>query len=75
VLLEREEDLLAVLVRPAFVVVVESRNTLASSLAKQRFTLHHQSATAKAPDAQARLQRQIDATDRQINRLEYELHG
>jgi hypothetical protein len=38
-------------------------------------TLHHQSATAKTPDAQARLQRQIDADDRQIYRLVYELCG
>jgi hypothetical protein len=38
-------------------------------------TLHQQSATAKTPDAQARLQRQIDAADRQIDRLVYELYG
>jgi hypothetical protein len=38
-------------------------------------TLHRQSAAAKTPDEQARLQRQIDGTDRQIDRLVYELYG
>jgi hypothetical protein len=38
-------------------------------------TLHQQSAAAKTPEAQARLQRQIDCTDRQIDRLVYELYG
>jgi hypothetical protein len=38
-------------------------------------TLHQQSAAAKTPDAQARSQRQIDATDRHIDRLVYELYG
>ncbi len=45
------------------------------SLVEQMLTLHQQSAAAKTPDAQARLQRQIDATDRQIDRLVYELYG
>jgi hypothetical protein len=45
------------------------------SLVEQMLPLHQQSATAKTPDAQARLQRQIAATDRQIDRLLYELHG
>jgi hypothetical protein len=62
-------------VRPAFVVVVESRDTLMVTLAKQMLTLHQQAAAAKTPDAQARLWRQIDATDRQIDRLVYELYG
>jgi hypothetical protein len=39
------------------------------SLVEQMLTLHQQSATARTPDAQARLQRQIDAADRQIDRL------
>jgi hypothetical protein len=34
-----------------------------------------QLAAANTPDAQARLQRQIDATDRQIDRLVHELYG
>ncbi len=42
---------------------------------EQMLNLHQQSAAAKTPDAQARLQRQIDATDRQIDRLVYELYG
>jgi hypothetical protein len=32
-------------------------------------------AAAKTPDDQARLQRHIHATDRQIDRLAYELYG
>jgi hypothetical protein len=46
-----------------------------ATLVEQKLTLHQQPATAKTPDAQARLQRQIDATDRQIERLVYELYG
>jgi hypothetical protein len=34
-----------------------------------------ETASAKTPDAQARLQRQIDAADRQIDRLVYDLYG
>ena len=45
------------------------------SLVEQMLTLHRQLAAAKTPDEQARLQRQIDATDRQIDRLVYELYG
>jgi hypothetical protein len=45
------------------------------SLVEQMLTLHRQSAAAKTPDEPARLQRQIDATDRQIDRLVYELYG
>ena len=45
------------------------------TLVEQMLTLHQQSPAAKTPDAQARLQRQIDATDRQIDRLVYELYG
>jgi hypothetical protein len=44
-------------------------------LVEQMLTLHRQSAAAKTPDAQTRFQRQIDATDRQIDRLVYELYG
>lgn len=32
-------------------------------------------ATAKTPQEQTMIQRQIDATDRQIDRLVYELYG
>ena len=38
-------------------------------------TLHRQATAAKTPDEQARLQRQIDATDRQIDQLVYDLYG
>jgi hypothetical protein len=44
-------------------------------LVEQLLTLHRQSAAAKAPGEQARLQRQIDANDRQIDRLVYDLYG
>jgi len=37
--------------------------------------LHQQLAAAKTPTAKTTLQRQIDATDRQIDRLVYELYG
>jgi hypothetical protein len=53
----------------------QSRHARMVSLVEQMLPLHQQSATAKTPDAQARLQRQIDATDRQIDRLVYELYG
>ena len=45
------------------------------SLLEQILTLHRQSAAATTPNARARLQRQIDATDRQIDRLVHELYG
>ena len=44
-------------------------------LVEQMLTLHKQLAAAKAPDAKTRLQRQIEATDRQIDQLVYELYG
>jgi hypothetical protein len=37
--------------------------------------LHKQLHDAKLPQAQTLLQRQIDATDRQIDRLVYDLYG
>ena len=37
--------------------------------------LHKQLAAAKVPDEKTRVQRQIDATDREIDRLVYELYG
>lgn len=37
--------------------------------------LHHGSALAKTPDEKNVIQRQIDATDAQIDRLVYELYG
>ena len=37
--------------------------------------LHEKLAAAKVPDVKTRIQRQIDSTDRQIDRLVYELYG
>ena len=44
-------------------------------LVEQILLLHKQSAAAKTPDVKTRIQRQIDATDQQIDRLVYELYG
>jgi len=44
-------------------------------LVEQMLTLHKQSAATKTPDDKTRLQRQIDATDHQIDHLVYELYG
>lgn len=44
-------------------------------LVQQMLALHQQLAAAKTPDAKIQLQRQIAATDRQIDRLVYELYG
>jgi hypothetical protein len=38
-------------------------------------SLHKQLTGARTPDEKARLQRQIDATDYQIDQLVYELYG
>jgi hypothetical protein len=54
---------------------VHSLDAHTVSLVEQLLTLHQQSGAAKTPDAQARSQRQIGATDRQIDRLVYELYG
>jgi hypothetical protein len=44
-------------------------------LAKKMLDLHKQLAMAKTPDDKTRLQRQIDATDQQIDNLVYDLYG
>jgi len=44
-------------------------------LVKQTLSLHKQLAGAKTPDEKTRIQRQIDATDHQIDQLVYELYG
>jgi len=44
-------------------------------LVEQMLALHQKLAKAKSPHDKAALQSQIDATDRQIDRLVYELHG
>ncbi len=42
---------------------------------QQMLDLHKQLATAKTAHAKTAIQRQIDATDRQIDQLVYELYG
>jgi len=44
-------------------------------LVERMLDLHKQIKAAKTPDDKARLQRQIDATDKQIDQLVYELYG
>jgi type I restriction-modification system DNA methylase subunit len=44
-------------------------------LVEQMLTLHKQLAAVKTPDDKTRIQRQIDATDHQIDNLVYELYG
>jgi hypothetical protein len=43
-------------------------------LVEQMLSLHKQLAAAKTPDDKTRIQRQIDATDHQIDQLVYELY-
>jgi hypothetical protein len=45
------------------------------SLVETMLDLHKQLAAAKIPQAKTILQRQIEATDRQIDRLVYALYG
>ncbi|MHB8775816.1 MAG: Eco57I restriction-modification methylase domain-containing protein, partial [Bellilinea sp.] len=45
------------------------------SLVESMLALHKQSAAARLPDEKERLERQIQATDRQIDNLVYELYG
>jgi hypothetical protein len=44
-------------------------------LVQQMLDLHRQLAAAKVPDEKTRIQRQIDITDKQIDRLVYDLYG
>jgi hypothetical protein len=44
-------------------------------LVEQMLLLHKQLAAAKTPDDKTRIQRQIDATDQQIDNIVYELYG
>jgi type I restriction-modification system DNA methylase subunit len=53
----------------------KARHDRMVTLVEQMLSLHRQLATAKTPDEEIRLQRQIDATDQQIDRLVYELYG
>ncbi|MFI5381706.1 MAG: restriction endonuclease subunit M, partial [Tepidisphaerales bacterium] len=45
------------------------------SLVEQMLSLHKSLAAAQSPHDKEPLQRQIDATDRQIDRLVYDLYG
>ena len=44
-------------------------------LVQRMLSLHKQLAEAKTPTAKTMLQRQIEATDQQIDQLVYELYG
>jgi hypothetical protein len=52
----------------------KARHDRMVKLVEQMLTLHKQVATAKTPDEKARIHRQIDATDEQIDSLVYELY-
>jgi hypothetical protein len=53
----------------------KSRHDKMVDLVKKMLDLHKQLALVKTPDDKTRLQRQIDATDQQIDNLAYELYG
>jgi hypothetical protein len=52
-----------------------SRHDRVVALVESMLTLYRQLAAAKTPHEQENLKRQIDATDRQIDKLVYELYG
>jgi len=45
------------------------------SLVERMLDMHKRLAKAKAPDDKTKLQRQIDATDQEIDHLVYDLYG
>jgi hypothetical protein len=53
----------------------KARHDRMVALVEQMLTLHKQLAAAKTPDAKTVIQRQVDTTDQQIDRLVYELYG
>lgn len=53
----------------------KARHDKMVALVEQMLDLHKQLKTAKAPDDKTRLQRQIGATDKEIDQLVYELYG
>jgi hypothetical protein len=55
--------------------VDKARHDEMVELVEKMLTLHNQLPSAKSPDDKTRLQRQIDATDQQIDHLVYELYG
>jgi hypothetical protein len=52
-----------------------SKHEKVVKLVQQILDLHRQLAVAKIPDEKTRIQRQIDATDKQIDKLVYDLYG
>jgi type I restriction-modification system DNA methylase subunit len=52
-----------------------TRHNQMVKLVEQMLSLHKQMGAAKTPDESTRFQRQIDATDQQIDQLVYELYG
>ena len=48
---------------------------MVSGLVERMLALHKQLGAAKMPDEKRRLERQIEATDGEIDRLVYELYG
>ena len=55
--------------------VDKAHNDRMVEMVEQMLSLHKQLTAAKTPDEKIRLQRQIDATDHQIDQLVYELYG
>ncbi|MGA2468051.1 MAG: N-6 DNA methylase [Thermodesulfobacteriota bacterium] len=53
----------------------KARHDRMVELVERMMSLHKQLAASRTPDDKTRLQRQIDATDHQINHLVYELYG
>ena len=53
----------------------KARHDQMVSLVEHMLTLHNQLAGMKNPDDKTRLEREIEATDCQINQLVYELYG
>jgi type I restriction-modification system DNA methylase subunit len=53
----------------------KARHDKMVTLVDQMLSLYKQLAAAKTPDEKIRIQRQIDATDHQIDQLVYELYG
>jgi hypothetical protein len=53
----------------------KSRHDRMVKLVEQMLLLHKQLVAAKTPDEKTRIQRRIDTTDHQIDRLVYELYG
>jgi hypothetical protein len=53
----------------------KARHDKMVKLVEQMLTVHTRLVSARTPDDKTRLQRQIDATDQQIDQLVYELYG